>query len=107
MSAAMPHYDSYTKWGSIGGGYARSSDVTMATADADDFVPDMQRRSIMNLVLLGGAALPVGWMGGGFVYFFVPPSKGGSAGAGVAALDALGDQVKLTTWKAKHQPGDR
>jgi hypothetical protein len=27
----------------------------------------MQRRTIMNLVLLGGAALPVGWMGGGFV----------------------------------------
>jgi len=78
----------------------------MAAASADEFVPDMQRRSIMNLVLLGGAAVPVGWMGGGFVYFFVPPSKGGGGG-GVAALDANGDQVKLTSWKAKHQPGDR
>jgi len=46
----------------------------MAAASADEFVPDMQRRTIMNLVLLGGAAVPVGWMGGGFVYFFVPPS---------------------------------
>ena len=54
--------------------------VTMSGA-ADDFVPDMQRRTIMNLVLLGGAALPVGWMGGGFVYFFVPPG-----GAHVEAL---------------------
>ena len=33
--------------------------VQMSDA-ADDFVPDMQRRTIMNLVLLGGAALPVG-----------------------------------------------
>merc|ERR1719326_2518407 len=41
--------------------------VTMAAAEGD-FVPDMQRRTIMNLVLLGGAALPVGWLGGGFVY---------------------------------------
>jgi cytochrome b6-f complex iron-sulfur subunit len=62
-------------------------------AMADDFVPDMQRRSIMNLVLLAGAALPVGWMGGGFVYFFVPPSKGGDTGA-LKALDANGDVVK-------------
>ena len=31
----------------------------------------MQRRTIMNLVLLGGAGVPVLWLGGGFVYFFV------------------------------------
>ena len=37
------------------------------SAGTDEFVPDMQRRTIMNLVLLGGAVLPVGWMGGGFV----------------------------------------
>lgn len=61
-----------------------------ATLNSDDFVPDMQRRSIMNLVLLGGAAVPVGWLGGGFVYFFVPPSKGGGS-AGLVALDANGD----------------
>ena len=78
----------------------------MAAASADEFVPDMQRRTIMNLVLLGGAAVPVGWMGGGFIYFFVPLSKGGGTG-GVAALDANGDQVKLTSWSKAHQPGDR
>ena len=78
----------------------------MAAAAADEFVPDMQRRSIMNLVLLGGAAVPVGWLGGGLIYFFVPPSKGGGGG-GLAALDANGDQVKLKNWKAAHQPGDR
>ena len=69
-------------------GMPRQTRIEMAgAAAADEFVPDMQRRSIMNLVLLGGAAVPVGWMGGGFIYFFVPPSKGGGEG-GVKALDA-------------------
>lgn len=73
--------------------------VTMAAAEGD-FVPDMQRRTIMNLVLLGGAALPVGWLGGGFVYFFVPPG-GGGGGGGVQAKDALGNQVKGAEWAKK------
>merc|ERR1719387_869858 len=63
--------------------------VTMAAAEGD-FVPDMQRRTIMNLVLLGG----------GFVYFFVPPGGGGSGG-GVQAKDALGNQVKGAEWAKK------
>ena len=73
--------------------------VTMAAAEGE-FVPDMQRRTIMNLVLLGGAALPVGWLGGGFVYFFVPPG-GGGGGGGVQAKDALGNQVKGAEWAKK------
>ena len=73
---------------------------------ADDFVPDMQRRTIMNLVLLGGAALPVGWLGGGFVYFFVPPG-GGGGGGGLQAKDALGNSVKATEWAKKHPYPDR
>ena len=38
----------------------------------------MQRRTIMNLVLLGGAGVPVLWLGGGFVYFFVRGGEGSS-----------------------------
>merc|ERR1719472_534665 len=75
-------------------------------ASADEFVPDMQRRTIMNLVLLGGAAVPVAWLGGGFVYFFVPPS-GGGAGAGLVAKDALGDDVTEKGWQATHPAGER
>merc|ERR1711924_537609 len=75
-------------------------------AAAGEFVPDMQRRTIMNIILLGGAAVPVGWMGGAFVYFFVPPSGGGS-GAGLVAKDALGDDVTKDGWTAKHPAGDR
>lgn len=74
-------------------------------AAADEFVPDMQRRTIMNLVLLGGAAVPVGWMGGGFIYFFVPPSGGAGTGA-LKALDAKGDPVNADNWaKAYPYPG--
>merc|ERR1719224_310324 len=63
--------------------------------------PDMQRRTIMNLVLLGGAGVPVLWLGGGFVYFFVPPS-GGGGGAGLTAKDALGDDVTVAGWAKAH-----
>jgi cytochrome b6-f complex iron-sulfur subunit len=75
-------------------------------AAAGEFVPDMQRRTIMNLVLLGGAAVPVAWLGGGFVYFFIPPSSGGGGG-GFVAKDALGDDVTVAGWQKTHAAGDR
>ena len=82
-------------------GFRRQTTVMMAeaTLNQDNFVPDMQRRTIMNLVLLGGAAVPVRWMGGGFIYFFVPP-KGASGGGALKALDANGDVVKNKAWLA-------
>jgi cytochrome b6-f complex iron-sulfur subunit len=82
----------------------RNPDVVMS--GAEDFVPDMQRRTVMNLVLLAGAAVPVGWLGGGFIYFFVPPS-GGGGGAGLVAKDALGNDVTFDGWLKTHQAGDR
>jgi len=74
---------------------------TVQMSAADGFVPDMQRRTIMNLVLLGGAGVPVLWLGGGFVYFFVPPSAGGGGG-GLTAKDALGDDVTTAGWAKAH-----
>merc|ERR1719238_1265639 len=74
--------------------------VRMA-ASADGFVPDMQRRTIMNLVLLGGAGVPVLWLAGGFIYFLVPPS-GGGGGGGLIAKDALGDDVLVEKWINEH-----
>merc|ERR1719152_1083662 len=76
---------------------AQTRSTSVAMASADGFVPDMQRRTIMNLVLLGGAALPVGWLAGGFIYFLVPPG-GGGGGGGLVAKDALGDDVLAATW---------
>merc|ERR1719454_1145497 len=83
---------------------ARAAPVPVAMSGAvDDFVPDMQRRTIMNLVLLGGAGVPVLWMLGGFVYFFVPP---GGGGGGLIAKDANGDDVLVQSWiKANPFPG--
>ena len=65
--------------------------VRMSAAEGE-IVPDMQRRTIMNLVLLGGAGVPVLWLAGGFIYFLVPPG-GGGGGAGLVAKDALGNDV--------------
>ena len=76
--------------------------VMMAGVAEGEFVPDMQRRTIMNLVLLGGAGVPVLWLAGGFIYFFVPPTAGGGGG-GLIAKDANGDDVKGAEW-AKQFP---
>merc|ERR1719440_2699728 len=78
---------------------SRVAPMTMAATDG--FVPDMQRRTIMNLVLLAGAGVPVLWLGGGFVYFFVPPGGGGGRG-GLTAKDALGDDVTVAGWVKAH-----
>ena len=80
---------------------SRAPVAPIMAAAADDFVPDLQRRTIMNLVLLGGAGVPVLWMGGGFIYFFVPPAAGGGGG-GLIAKDALGDAVKVADWISAH-----
>ena len=56
----------------------------------------------MNLVLLSSLALPVGWLGGGFLYYFVPPSGDSGGGAGLQALDANGDPVNSKMWIKEH-----
>ena len=73
----------------------------LMSAVTDDFVPDMQRRTIMNLILLGAAGVPVLWLAGGFVYFLVPPG-GSGGGGGVQALDAKGDAVGVAAWSEAH-----
>tara|TARA_Y100000748_G_C15494580_1_gene487762 strand:- start:80 stop:811 length:732 start_codon:yes stop_codon:yes gene_type:complete len=70
--------------------------------DTSTFVPDMQRRSIMNCVLLASAAVPVTWLLGGFLYFLVPPSGNSDAQAGTTALDANGDAVLSNKWIKEH-----
>ncbi|MGL4884232.1 MAG: cytochrome b6-f complex iron-sulfur subunit [Waterburya sp.] len=69
-------------------------------------VPDMGRRQFMNLLTFGsitgvalGALYPV-------VKYFIPKSSAAGAG-GVAAKDALGNDVIVSEFLASHQPGDR
>jgi len=69
-------------------------------------VPDRNKRNIMNLLLAGAVAAPAVGLAGPFALFFVPPSVGGGGG-GQVAKDALGNDVKATTWLASHPIGDR
>jgi cytochrome b6-f complex iron-sulfur subunit len=83
---------------------ASRSQVVMSASTAP--VPDMQRRTIMNLLVLGVGAVPVGWMLGGYIYFFIPPDSGGGGG-GIIAKDAGGQEVTFDGWLASHQALDR
>jgi len=78
----------------------------MAMAAVPAEVPDMNKRNIMNLLLVGAIGLPGVSLAGGFAFFFVPPGGGGGDG-GVTATDANGDAVKLAPWLESHQAGDR
>lgn len=78
--------------------------MTQVSGSAD--VPDMGRRQFMNLLTFGsatgvalGALYPV-------VKYFIPPSSG-SAGGGVIAKDALGNDVVVKSFLAEHNAGDR
>uniref|UniRef100_A0A7S0X8U5 plastoquinol--plastocyanin reductase n=1 Tax=Mantoniella antarctica TaxID=81844 RepID=A0A7S0X8U5_9CHLO len=82
---------------------ARSVSVRAAAVSGE--VPDMGKRNVMNLLLVGAIGLPATSLIGGFAYFFVPPSAGGG-GAGQAAKDALGNEVKQASWLKTHLPGD-
>jgi cytochrome b6-f complex iron-sulfur subunit len=78
----------------------------MSQASVSGEVPSMGRRQFMNL-LTGGA---VGVTALGALYpvvgYFVPPSSGGSGG-GIAAKDALGNDIVASQYLASHQAGDR
>ncbi|KAG6554404.1 hypothetical protein Mapa_004321 [Marchantia paleacea] len=79
---------------------------TVCSAAASDRVPDMGKRQLMNLLLLGAISLPTAGLLGPYLYFLVPPGSGG-AGAGVTAKDALGNDITLKGWLKTHQAGDR
>jgi len=76
------------------------------SASDDTFVPDMERRNLMNLLLAGTVGLNVAAFGLPYVYFFVPPKEAG-VGAGAYALDALGNEIKEKDWLETHPAGDR
>merc|ERR1719305_976048 len=54
----------------------------MALVEEGSFVPDMERRNIMNLVLLFGGVLPaVGGLAIPYVLFFIPAAAAAAAAA--------------------------
>lgn len=70
------------------------------------FVPDMPRRQTMNAILLGAVGVSTLGLAVPYLSFFVPPGSGGGSG-GIAAKDALGNDVTVKGWKDSHAPGAR
>jgi cytochrome b6-f complex iron-sulfur subunit len=71
-----------------------------------DRVPDMGKRELMNLLLLGALSLPTAGMLVPYGAFFAPPGgKGGSGGT--VAKDAIGNDIVASEWLKIHGPGDR
>merc|ERR1712224_639453 len=78
---------------------------TSAEIRLNDY-PDMAKRNTMNILLVGAASLPITSLALPYALFFVPKSSGGSTG-GIAAKDALGNDIKASDWLKTHRPGDR
>lgn len=53
---------------------ARRPVAVRAAAGAVSEVPDMNKRNVMNLILLGGVGAPASGMLGAYALFFVPKS---------------------------------
>ena len=64
---------------------------------SDNFVEDLERREIMNSLLLLSTGVPVLWMIGGFLYFLTPPINDNSK-IGIIALDKNGKEVIKEDW---------
>lgn len=94
----------------VGVNNARTRSATslqMAEAVGDDeFYIDMNRRNIMNLILLGSAGLTVGGLAIPYIAFFVPPGGGGGGGA-VTAKDKLGNAIGAQEYLDSKAAGDR
>mmetsp|Transcript_22426 Transcript_22426/g.62176 ORF Transcript_22426/g.62176 Transcript_22426/m.62176 type:complete len:208 (+) Transcript_22426:218-841(+) len=84
---------------------SRRSSVAVRAAGAPAMVPDMNKRNLMNLALVGAAALPIGGLVYGYGAFFIPPAVGGGTG-GTVAKDAAGNDIKAAAYLASKQAGD-
>jgi len=84
----------------------RSAVAMRSTGEYTGFVPDMQRRTLMNLVVVAAAGVPASVLLGGYLLYFVPVSKGGGGGA-QACGDEKSNPVNLATWVKNHKNNDR
>ncbi|CAN0258196.1 unnamed protein product [Ectocarpus sp. 4 AP-2014] len=75
-------------------------------ANEDVFVPDMNRRTAMNLILAGSVGVSVLGLAVPYLSFFVPPSERGG-GSRVTAKDSEGNEVTVKSWLATHTVGSR
>ncbi|KAM7492634.1 hypothetical protein LguiA_035555 [Lonicera macranthoides] len=108
MSGASSMVKSTTRTSQLGGGMGKkSAKITcQATSIPADRVPDMAKRELMNLLLLGALSLPTAGMLIPYGSFLAPPGSGAGS-AGTPAKDALGNDVIASEWLKTHGPGDR
>ncbi|CAM9241082.1 unnamed protein product [Ectocarpus fasciculatus] len=83
-----------------------TSKAMKMSSNEEVFVPDMDRRTAMNLILAGSIGVNVLGLAVPYIAFFVPPGGGGSGG-GVTAKDAIGNEVTVESWLATHGVGSR
>ena len=83
-----------------------STKAMRMSASEEAFVPDMDRRVAVNLILGGAIGVNVLGLAIPYLAFFVPPGGGGSGG-GVVAKDAIGNEVTSESWLATHTAGSR
>merc|ERR1711988_569547 len=87
-------------------GRAESAVSMRAAGEYTGFVPDMQRRTLMNLVVTAATLVPTFVLLGGYILFFIPPMDSGSGG-GTAVGDQDGNPIKLSDWMKTHRNKDR
>jgi len=75
--------------------YNKIYNITMF--ENNNFVADLERREIMNSILLLSSGVPVLWMIGGFLYFLTPPNNENNK-IGIVALDKNGKEVIIEDW---------
>jgi len=85
----------------------RTSDIAplSMSAASGEFYIDQNRRNLMNLILVGSAAVTIGGLGIPYVLFFLPPGSGGGDG-GTPAKDALGNAINSVTYLEEKKVGD-
>mmetsp|Transcript_108723 Transcript_108723/g.272472 ORF Transcript_108723/g.272472 Transcript_108723/m.272472 type:complete len:233 (+) Transcript_108723:90-788(+) len=93
-------------FGRADAGHVESAVSMRAGGEYTGFVPDMQRRTLMNLVVVAATAVPTLVLLGAFAYYFYPNVGGGGGGATVCG-DKTGNPVTLEGWKKAHRANDR
>lgn len=76
------------------------------TTDEDVFVPDMDRRTALNLILAGSIGVNVLGLAVPYLASFAPPQSGASTGR-VTARDVTGSEITVKSWLATHTAGSR
>jgi len=93
-------------WRAAASPRAKSAVVAHSTGEYTGFVPDMQRRTLMNLVTVAASAVPVAVLLGGYIWYFIPQTGEGGGGAQLCG-DVTGAPVSLAGWVKAHKPNDR